>query len=88
VPKAHGELVADDDAASVLDLMEHEQEVERVTAAVGLLPERLQAVVRARMEGRTLAEVGQTFDEPRSRERVRQVEAEAFAMLRRELRSA
>jgi DNA-directed RNA polymerase specialized sigma subunit len=34
----------------VLDRMEHEQDVERVTAAVERLPERHKRVVHARME--------------------------------------
>lgn len=76
------------DGVSVLNRMEHDQDVARVAAAVERLPERLRAVVCERMAGRLLRQVGDEMPEPRSRERVRQLEAEAHAMLRRELRSA
>lgn len=82
-----GDVIADE-RATALDRLEHAQDVERVAAAVARLPERLQHVVRARSEGSTLREVGLGLDDVRSRERVRTLEAEAFAMLRRALRTA
>ncbi len=82
-----GDLLSDE-APSVLDDMILEQETARVAAAVERLPERLRDVVRERMTDLTLKQVGEAMPEPRSRERVRQLQCEAHALLRRELRTA
>ncbi len=67
-----------------LDAIDAETNAAALRAALASLPEKERWVLEQRAEGLTLSEVGEKIS--RSRERVRQIEAEAHALLRLALR--
>ena len=74
-------LPCEDESADLV--LEAAEDKERVRRALGTLKPREQAIIKARMEGKTLQEVGDTLG--LTRERVRQIEAAAMPLMRQRL---
>jgi RNA polymerase primary sigma factor len=86
-PRTLGDVVEDAELVDAGAAMAADQDAERLRRAIAKLPERLRAVVELRYLGegtRTLLEVGDAMG-GWSRERIRQLEVEAFNIMRKEL---
>jgi RNA polymerase sigma factor (sigma-70 family) len=85
----HLDMLTDEDAPSALDRVELDERKKALAAAIARLPERLARVLRLRFgigtdDPLTLHEIGDQMDV--SRERIRQLEAQAFRAMRAMLR--
>ncbi|MGH7483373.1 MAG: sigma-70 family RNA polymerase sigma factor, partial [Longimicrobiales bacterium] len=86
-----GDVVSDDDAASVLDHVSNQMVRGDVETALGCLTDRERAVLTLRFgladgRTRTLEQLGEIFGV--TRERVRQIEVKALDKLRRDPRTS
>lgn len=75
------ELIGASEQEDIEDVLDRQREIERVRAAMAQLPERLQLVLRRRLDDWTLAQIGEEIGV--SRERVRQLEIRALQELGR-----